>query len=330
MKTLSTRQFWNVCCVQVLLLALSFGASVQAQTLTWASPVEHTGVQVGGQPYGMGGVGAAVWNGDVYIAYADNSGNGNLWTAYTTTGAVFTKQQVNLSSGAPSDMGNPSLAVFNNLLYLAWINTSEQAEFAYSADGVNFTYAGSCTPTAGAVASPSLTVFQGNLYMGIMTASGHYLAICKIAVDNTATVNEYPSFSVGDMPALGAYNNTLYAAFRDDSSSHYIYLAESTDGVNFLESTAATSSHTSTACSIVVYGGILYIGFRQNSSSDHLYYTYSTDGVTFSAPIYVGYTMGGPPALIDTFGTEVAGQIFNVFRQNDTGHYLYTSSAGVN
>ncbi len=66
----------------LLLLAIfGFGISAlplvsNAQTLTWSNPYEISWIQVGGQLNGVGGVGTAVWNNKLYVAYADNSLNG--------------------------------------------------------------------------------------------------------------------------------------------------------------------------------------------------------------------------------------------------------------
>lgn len=298
---------------------------VTAQTLSWSSPVEYSPIQVGGQLNGLGGVGTANWNGMMWVAYADNSLNGKLWLTHTTDGVTFAPPvQVAVSAGSGQTVytaDNPSLAVFNGNLYIGYIDNYGEASFVKTTDGVNFgtNIAGFCSESA--TDSPSLAVFNNQLYFAFRTTSAT-LGLCVINSDNSTTTQTYSQFSLGDSPALGVFGNTFYVAFRNTSSNHYIYLAESTDGSNFTLSTAATGSHTSTACSIAVFNNVLYIGFRQNSSNNDFFYTYSTNGTTFSSPIQVPWTMGGPPSLV-----LFNGYLYNAFRQNDSGHYLFTAFA---
>ncbi|MDI3255980.1 MAG: hypothetical protein QJR10_14540 [Bacillota bacterium] len=310
---------------QLLIIAvviISWDQIVYGQTLNWSSPREYTPIQIGGQANGLGGVGVANWNNSMYIAYTDNSGNGDVWLTHTSDGVNFaTPVQVTVTgSQTVYSAANPSLAVFNNKLYIAWVDNFGDATFVSTSDGSTFgSTLGLCT-NGTAMNSPSLAAFDGYLYLGYRTTSSTY-GNCRIATDNS-TQNSTYGYSVGESPALGVFNNRLYVAYKDTGGDHYIYLLISSDGSTFSQSSAATGSHTSTACSIAVHHNVLYIGFRQNDSGDRFYYTYSTDGVNFSGPIEVHWTMGGPPALVSSPSDLY---LFNVFRQNDTGHYLFTA-----
>lgn len=323
-----------ICCVLLLVSLLAVpGRSAIAQILNWSSPTEYSPIQVGGQS-GRGGVGAAVFNGKLYIAYTDNLSNGNLWLTYQTsptTYAVPVLVTVPSSQNVQSAM-NPSLAVYNNRLWIVWVS-SQVLNYTSTADGINFNLGthwapvGSCGIGGILLDSPNLTTFGSKLYIGFRTTSST-LGICTLtSTDPTLTdlaisTTDYPNFSLGESPGLGVFNGNLFVAYKDTSGSNYIYLAQSYNGVNFSLNTGATGSHTSSAPSIAVYNGVLYIGFRQNSSGDRFYYTYSLDGVNFSGPIEVHWTMGGPPALI--VGPDL--KLYNIFRQNDSGHYLFTAS----
>ncbi len=309
-----------------------WAVGVFGQTLSFSvPPTEYSNIQVGGQLYGMGGVGTAIWNNRLYVAYTQNNYQGGTLLTYTSDGVNFSPSTIVPVGGATGfSASNPALTVFNNQLYIAFVDQYNIPVYTSTSDGVTFAALhAACSTTA--TASPGMVAYKNNLYMGYMTASGHNLALCNITPPQKnpapyATV--YSNISLGDSPSLAVFNNTLYIAYRNDSGNHYLYLATSTDGINLTLSNAANSSHTSTAPSIAIHNGILYIMFRQNSSGDHLYYTYSTDGVNFSGPIYVGITMGGPPsATTATFNccSTLNGNLFVVFRQNDTGHYLFTT-----
>lgn len=318
-------------CGLFLLLSLLAVSSdlASAQTLNWGSPVQYSPIRVGGQN-SRGGVGTAVFQGKLYIAYTDNSGNGNVWLTYQTSPTTYASP-VQVTVTGPQyvqSAGNPTLAVYYDRLYIAWIDSYGGVDFTYTTDGVTFPapQLGTCKQPTLAQDSPSMTTWGYNAE-GLLIAyrtRNSTLGICTVNyVDLAGSVNEYSNFSLGESPGAGSFNSKIYIAYKDTTGSNYIYLAESTDGVNFTGATGATGNHTSSAASVVEYRGVLYIGYRQNSDGDRFYYTYSTDGASFSSPIVVHWTMGGPPALI--VGPD--SKLYNIFRQNDSGHYLYTASA---
>jgi hypothetical protein len=317
--------------VFAVLVVILTTTSLNGQTLTFSTPpTEYSNILVGGQAYGMGGVGTAIWNNNLYVAYTDNSGNGDLWLIHTSDGTTFSAPtQVTSSPTAVYSANNPSLAVYSGALYVAYVDSSGGPDYVSTTDGTSFSAVNKlCGGTAGA--SPSMAVFNSKLFMGYLNATNHTLSVCTIETGYITSYSQYPSISLGDSPSLGVFGSTLYIAYRDNSSSHYIYLAYSSTGTSFTVSTGPNSSHTSTAPSIVVHNGYLYILFRQNSSGDRLYYTYSSNGSSFSSPIEVGITMGGPPSGVTaTFNccSSLNGDLFAVFRQNDTGHYLFTTHA---
>ncbi|HUY81546.1 MAG TPA: hypothetical protein VMU92_07475 [Acidobacteriaceae bacterium] len=327
MRRYISKALTAVICAATILGFVSTTARSYAQTLNWTSPLEYTQFQLGGNE----GAGVAAWYPYLYVAMTDNSGSGAIDITYTYDGTdFFPATPINVPYPYTVDTPyNPAIAVFNNELYAAWVDNHGVVTFASSTDGVNFTNvnAGCSSGSLLSARNPSLAVFNGDLYLAFSTNST--LAVCRITSSNQTTVTDYPNIALGLPPALGVFNNTLYVAYIDTTSSHYIYLAESTNGVNFTVSNAATSNHTTTQCSLAVHNGILYIGYRQNSSGNRFYYTYSGDGVTFSGPIEVNWTMGGSPALaVPTLQyPSLSGHIFNVFGQNDTGHYLFTSNA---
>lgn len=307
----------------VLCMTLLCTPGIFAQTLSFSDPpTEYSTILIGGQASGLGGVGTAAWNNGLYVAYTSNNGNGDLYLTHTTDGTTFSSSQlVNLTTNSVS---NPALAVYNGDLYIAWIDTNGNPQLAYTADGLNF-YGGG-TVLDGALFSPSLVAYKGNLYLAYVRSSDHALMVCSTT---TSCTNESPIL-LGDSPSLTVFNSTLYVAYHNNGGDHYVWVATSIDGVHFTPNSSPNSSHTSTAPSIVVHNNILYIIFRQNSTGDRIYYTYSTNGTTFVSPIQVSITMGGPPsAVVPTFAccSTLSGDLFVVFRQNNSYHYMFTTHA---
>ncbi|MBS1806042.1 MAG: exo-alpha-sialidase [Acidobacteria bacterium] len=287
-----------------------------------------TAIRVSGQ-ISHSGVGAATYNGKLYVVYSDHSTNGNLWLTYRV-------DQFNYSTpvqvpGAVVN-NNPQLAVYNNKLYISFTDPNGLLYIETSTDGISFTNHGVCSnmftnsgnPYESAFDSPSMAVFGGNLYIGFRTPKSG-LGICLVTESPTHSYTAsayYPaSFSLGEAPGLGAYNGKLYVAYKDTTGSNYIYLGESTNGVSWTFSNAATGNHTSSQPSLAVNNGVLYLGYRQNSSDFHFYYAYSTDGVYFTNGTSTTPTMGGPPALV----VGPNGKLYNIFSQNSSSHYLSTA-----
>jgi hypothetical protein len=322
----------------ILALASLSTSSALAQALTWSSPTMQTGIQAFGQ-IDRAGVAAATYKGKIYIAYTDGGSAGNIWLTSQISGSVYTTPvKVAFGNGdeAVIHYSNPSLAVYNDRLWIGWVDNYGEADFTSTTDGNTFEL-GPWAPIASCsfpstdeyqspYDSPSLVAFGSKLYFGFRITHTNYLGICTISADTalntlTASGQIYPEFTLGETPSLGVFDNNLYVAYKDTTGSNYIYLAQSTDGINFSLNTGAIGNHTSSAPSLATYNGALYIGYRQNSDGNKFYYTYSTDGVYFVPWISPSWTMGGPPALV--VGPD--NKLHNFFSENHSTHYLSTA-----
>jgi hypothetical protein len=175
-STVFTHISKNICgFVYIALLFVCVAPLALAQTLTSTSPIEDPSIQIGGQVNGLGGVGILNWNNAAWIAYSDNSQNGNVWLTHTTDGVNFAApvqvvingpQTVNASS-------NPTLGFLNGNLLIAWIDPSGSLDFTWTSDGTHFqTALGLCT-NGGATASPSSGFLNGITYLGYQTTPAH-------------------------------------------------------------------------------------------------------------------------------------------------------------
>ncbi len=126
-----------------ILLLLCFARQGVTQTLSWATPERDTTTQIGGE-YGEQGVGAANFNGALWVAYngttsVDSAGDAYVYVASNTDGGIYysNKTQVTVSNGAQivASANNPALGVFNGQLYLAYIDAYGVANFVSSTDG---------------------------------------------------------------------------------------------------------------------------------------------------------------------------------------------------
>jgi len=323
-------------------IANYMGIPASAQTLTFSTPERDTTTQIGGETNETG-VGAAVFNNLMYVAYIsvtkyDSKGNAFLYVASNSDGGIYYNNKtavVNSNNGANIiAASNPALAVWNNALYLGYIDGSGIASFVSSTDGEHWGTPTSCNLPGGDVAdsSPSMAVFNGDLYMGYRNHLNHYMDICQISTSHAPIVYEADNLpSLNFNPSLAVYNNKLYAAFEGENSSHTLYFATTatTFGSGFTLQTGASGDQSGTAPSLAVHNGVLYLGFRSNDGSQVFLYKYSTDGVTFSKSTGGKWGEGGPPTLVNATGltgSSYNGQLYVFFSsQTSAPNYLCSS-----
>jgi hypothetical protein len=315
-----TRKLFVHLAILSLFFAVSITAKAQPGLLSWGAPVMDTSIHVSGQT-SRSGVGAAVFNGKIYIAYSDHSTNGNLWLTYQITPSSHSTP-VKVPGAVVNN--NPALAVYNYRLWVVWVDSASNLYFASTSDGVTFdgNYGG-CNAPGTVLDSPSAVAFSSYLVIGYKTTSSTF-GLCNVSANNTSNHYTYPTWSVGDGPGLGVVNGNLWVANRDSGSNNYIRLHISPDGINFTYNSDATFNHTSTSPSIVFYNGNAYIGYRQNADACEFYYTYELGGgAPFLGPKILTWSMGGPPNLL--VGPD--GHLYNIFSQNASSHYLSTAIA---
>jgi hypothetical protein len=320
------------------LLALFICSTVTgfSQILNWATAVRDSGTPIGGES-GRVGVGAVNWNGSLWVAYLgtaviDTAGNSYIYTAYNSGGTTFSnKNQVTVSGGSVvAGISNPALAVFNDRLYLSYIDGNNNAQIISSSDGVNW---GSSIGfvMSGVDASPSLAVFGPELYIGLRKHADTSLTLARVSSGllYPVTATNYPSIQLNFNPGLAVFNNTLYIGIESSANTHAILVYTSGDGLTLSESTAAASDQTSTAPTLAVHNSVLYLGFRSNDSKRNFLYKYTADGTNWSSAIQPHFGIGGNPTLVNT--TDLTGpyngDIFLFYPSQSSPSYLCSSSA---
>ncbi|WP_263356018.1 hypothetical protein [Acidicapsa ligni] len=309
--------------VAIFLLVLCSTQTGFSQAISWGTPQQDTTTPIGGAD-GADGAAAAVFNNKLYAVYAgatvNSAGNADVDLAYNTDGGVTYPNKSTIASSATNVL--PGIAVFNNLLYVAYVTQltgATRLEFQYSSDGIHWSSANpGCDPGFEVDGSPSLAVYKGFLYLGIRDHTTQAMVICQVAANNQTTVEEHANVTLNFNPTFAVFNNLLYVATESNDDSHTIYLYTSADGSTFELNTGASSDQTSRAPSMAVHNNILYLGFRENDGSIAFLYKYSTDGVNFSTAINPHWQVNGPPILL---------QVNNLTGSPNNGQlYMYYSS----
>ena len=181
----------------------------------------------------------AFFQNKLYAAWKGMGDDQSIWYA-TFDGLKWSRQAHPNPPDTPniaSSIG-PSLAVFQNQLYAAWINTDQSLWYA-SFDGSNWSKTAPIPNVASSI-GPSLAVFQNKLYaawkgeendQNLWYASFDGLNWSTQAhLSPPGTPNPNIASSIG--PALSEYNGKLYAMWKGRDNDQRLWYA-SFDGSNW-------------------------------------------------------------------------------------------------
>lgn len=307
-----------------------------SQTLSWATAVRDSSTPVGGQSQ-RPGVGAVNWNGSLWVAYlgtskTDSKGDLYVYTAYNSGGTTFSNKHQVITQNSGQTVGsisNPALTVYNGNLYLFYNDGYGDACYVYSSDGVTWSAVYTISNSYFFDASPSVTVFNDLIYVGLRNKTDHTLILSTVNSSNSLTSTDYTDIKLQENPGLAVFNDTLYIAIEDYSNDHAIYYYTTRDGVTLSAANAgASSDQTSTAPTLAVHNNVLYLGFRSNDGSTNFLYKYTTNGVTWSSSIEPHFGISGNPTLINTTNLSGnSGNIFLFYTSESSPTYLCSTSA---
>ena len=173
----------------------------------------------------------AVFNHQLYMAWKGVEGDQTIWwTTYDDLNGWAPQHQVVGSDGVvPSTSVGPSLAVFNDQLYMAWkgVQGDQSIWWTSTSDGQHWASQNQIALGFGYDTSvgPSLAVLNSTLYMawkGVDGDEGIYWAASSDGQDWGAQLQVCGvGTSVG--PCLAAYNSTLYMAWKGVEGDDGIY-----------------------------------------------------------------------------------------------------------
>jgi len=327
-----------------------FTATAQAQTapdLTFTSTTRIS-------PDTKAGLGASavVYNGEIYLAM-QGMGTYYLTISKSTDGVhVTTTVYPNIVIEYA-----PSLVVFNNTLYIAYVDhrtaSHGAVELLSTTDGSTLNSAGTIYMPSGTGADvaasgpPTLVEYNDTLYAYWETdftytdpsfpngSPSSYIRVAKMYSNDPSTWN----VDVGECStsplnqtkaptshsAVGAavFNNTLYVAYQRGTSTSANALLVCSGGYNYTEH---TNINPEGGIAAVVFNGSLYFAFRGNTSKNIINFTGTQDGLNFTTP-----SVPSGNGINGTSGYEIApallpfnNELYVFTTANDNTHYLYS------
>ncbi len=227
------------------------------------------------------------WNGKLWLAFTGS--DSYVYLASSSDGITFsTSIQAVPCLGCQAQVSNsqPSLAVYNNQLWIAWTNSNGVQFTTWT--GSSWVYnqgCGSNSPLPLNATTVGLASYGSNLYFayGANKASNYELVVCHtngLAVGNPAgyaITNTYPSLQVGGGISISTEPSFsyMYLAYKDISTSDYIQVTGTSDGSNFTSTTYSgirENGDSSTAAGTTIFNNsTYYFAYVENSSSHHLW-----------------------------------------------------------
>ncbi len=305
-----------------LLVAVAFsllGLPAYAQTLTWPTPT--AALDLVGGTNSRNGVATAVFKNAIWVAYTsdedctgsdcaiivDNNGGGS--------GAIYGQQSFvyypQFANGYAVSNNNPALAVVNvggttPTLFLAFSDSYGEQYLMSTTTGTSWSlYV--ISGAYGAVYGPTLAANPSDstqVYVGYMNGSTYNPILCTVNTSNpnTQTCQNLTGLrTMNFQPGMAFWNGLLYMAYEDRGDSHCLYGYTYNPSTNSFTTwqPIGCSEQTSTAPSLAVHNGYLYVAFRTNDSSQKFTVRVSTNGSDLAYRQQPGWSMAGPPALLD-------------------------------
>ena len=154
----------------------------------------------------------AVFNGQVFMAWAGTDSNNTLNVAAASDGLHF---------GTPVTVGtnwshaSPTLAAFNGKLYLAWQGARNSIAIASSTDGLHFG-SPSVVSNYASEGSVALTSCNGQLFLEWADLGTHYVTVANSSDGvNFPSIDQLTNY-VGDTPfspSIACFGTTVFNAY---------------------------------------------------------------------------------------------------------------------
>jgi Putative serine esterase (DUF676) len=259
---------------------------------------------------------------------ADMTANGNGTAPHSLAEIVALLPPPFHLGTSQSTFVSPSMATFNNQLYVGWAGTDTHLNLMSSSNGTSFGNVITMSDTSGQ--GPSLAGFNSSLVIAWSgTDSAHHIYV--VSYNGSSFVNHTAlADSTTFAPAIAAFNGKLYLAWVGTDASHHLNVESSTDGVNF--GNKVTLSATAFAApALNGFNGSLNLAWTGTDSSHHLNIVASTNGTTFPSATVLSDTSLSAPALTHNNGfLDLAWTGINNSRLNIESSVLATTIDGSN
>jgi hypothetical protein len=234
------------------------------------------------------GPAAAVYNGDLYVAWLGQSSPIHIWYS-AFNGSTWTTQ-AEVPSALVHISSTVGLASYKGKLYLAWTGESSPYAVYYSAfDGTSWT-AQSSIPSSSSdnyqATDTPLTAFDGNLYASWETGSTNDL---EYATFNGTSWSTPTSLGIESNagPALAVKGKYLYESWINYSNLHVDYSSFNGTTWSATKSVPGASIIIETGPALTTWASSLVAAWDPDSSPSAIEYSFGTSlngSAAFASP----------------------------------------------
>jgi uncharacterized repeat protein (TIGR02543 family) len=223
--------------------------------------------------------------------------------------------------GVGTDSG-PSLAVYNGILYMAWMGVvTGEPSIWYATYNNGVWSAQTQIPGVGTTSFPSLAVYNGILYMA-WRGAGADTSIWYATYNNGVWSAQTQILGVGTSagPSLAVYNGNLYMAWKGEPTDNRVFYAKY-NGAGWSAQTPIPGIGTTSGPWLAVYNGILYMAWKGADYDMGIYYA------TYNGAGWSGQAAAG--SFTGTYRPSLAvynGILYMAWKgeEGDTGIYYAT------
>lgn len=283
-------------------------------------------------------------DGYLVMAYTSNDGNYKINLASSTDGANWSNFGTSgYSTTQNANSCSPAITPYNNSLFISWVTGGDNLIVEQA---IPPNTPPNNSPNWEAIDETSINVGLGQGYLtnvapGMIAYNGNIEIIYGASKNGSGLQNGYQltyspdgvhwtttrsglalsGISSGNAPSLAILNGMLYMTFQQNNSRHYLWYAQSTDGINW---TAAANTDISYggAPSMISWGNQLLIAFQQNNSNRNLFLAGTTNFESLNVAEDTNNQLGSAGSLV-----EFNGQILLYYKQNNSDNNLFYSSA---
>jgi hypothetical protein len=235
----------------------------------------------------------------------------------TVYGSVRKEEQV---MQLQNSQASPSLATFNNQLWVAFLGkSSNNIDVCSSDDGLNWSTLTEVGQTS--KNPPSLCAFNNKLWLAFRGDTSNDVLVCSYDGHSWSS-----SISVGQTttaaPSLAVFQGKLYVAFLAANSSNDILLCSSSDGQSWSGNVPVPNQSSGLAPAIAGFNGRLWLAYIAQNGSNDIFVFSSADAKTWNAAAPNQKSFAAPSLAVH------GSALFMAFTGNTSSDVLVCSNNG--
>jgi hypothetical protein len=239
-----------------------------------------------------------------------------------------------LINSVDSTPQTPAACVFNNQLFLFWVENGPANRIWYSAsvDGTSWPAGKTINGTDSTPLTPATCVFNNEVFLLWKSNSSNQIFFSSSADGVSWPAGQLINSvdSTPKPPAACVFNHQLFLFWVENGPANRIWYSASPDGASWPSGkTINGTDSTPQALTACVFNGQIFLFWVENGPANRIWYTASPDGVNWPPGQLINGVDATPLAVSATVGFAPANPIaYPVPIELGTGIFLFWKSSG--